>query len=172
MTGQIKSFGRDLLTKKNFITLEINEEFSPDDLSGKLLDISLEIHSEKRSLDANAYAWVLIDQIAKKTGVPKVEIYRETIRNIGGVSKIGCYQNEDVEGIIEMWGKGKTGWIADTFESKIPGCTNVILYYGSSVYDTAQMSRLIDLLVEDAKELGIPTQNNNRIKSLIKEWKG
>lgn len=172
MTGVIKSFGRDLLTKKNFITLEINEEFSPDDLNGKQLDISLKIRRNKRSTNANAYAWELIDNIAEKTGIRKVEIYREAIKNIGGVSEIVCVPNRAVETFVKVWNDKGIGWMAETMDSKLKGCTNVLITYGSSVYDTAQMSRLIDLLVQDAKELGIPTQNNDRIKSLIEDWKG
>ena len=172
MTGVIKSFGRDMLTKKNFITLEINEEFSPDDLNGKQLDISLKIHRNKRSLNANAYAWELIDNIAEKTGIRKEEIYREAIKNIGGVSEILCLPNKAVETFVNVWNGKGIGWTAETMDSKLKGCTNVRVTYGSSVYDTAQMSRLIDLLVQDARELGIPTQNNDRIRSLIENWKG
>ena len=55
------------------------------------------------------------------------------------------------------WGHNGLGWIADTTESKLPGCTNVILYYGSSTYDKSQMARLIDNIVQDCKAVGIET---------------
>lgn len=172
MTGTIKSFGRDLLTKKNFITLEINENFLPDNLSGKLLDITLKIHTKKRSLTANAYAWVLIDSIAKVTGINKIEVYQETIKNIGGVSEIISVPDDAVEKYVADWDNRGDGFMADVLGSGYPGQTEVIIYYGSSTYDTAQMSRLIDLLVQEAQELGIPTQNDDRIRSLIENWKG
>jgi hypothetical protein len=44
-------------------------------------------------------------------------------------------------------------------------------YYGSSYYDTAQMSRLIELAVQDCKELGIETRSEEEIASLLGEWK-
>jgi hypothetical protein len=50
--------------------------------------------------------------------------------------------------------------------SKINGCTNVILYYGSSTYNTAQMSLLIDHLVQDAKALGIETMTPQELEAL------
>ena len=62
------------------------------------------------------------------------------------------------------------GWLTDAFPSKLPGCTNVILYYGSSCYDTKQMSRLIDLVVEDCKEQGIDTATPAEIALLKEEW--
>ena len=44
----------------------------------------------RRSLDANAYAWALIDKLAAATNLSKVEVYREAIRDIGGVSEVVC----------------------------------------------------------------------------------
>ena len=62
------------------------------------------------------------------------------------------------------------GWLADTTPSKIKGCTNVILYYGSSTYDTAQMSRLINLIVDECKEAGIETVPPQRLQAMMDEW--
>ena len=42
-------------------------------------DLSLKEHREKRSLDANAYAWVLIHKLAAAMGIPPVEVYRNAI---------------------------------------------------------------------------------------------
>ena len=113
-------------------------------------DVSVEIKKfrRKRSLDANAYAWVLIDKLAAALNMEKVEVYRELIRNIGGVSETVCVRNEAVERLCEGWKHNGLGWFAETFPSKINGCTNVVLYYGSSTYDTKQMSALIDVAVE------------------------
>ena len=55
-------------------------------------------------------------------------------------------------------------------KSKIPGCTNVTLWYGSSVYDTRQMSALIDSLIQEAESLGIPTITKRKKESLIGKW--
>ena len=57
------------------------------------------------------------------------------------------------------------------FQSKLPGCTNVILYYGSSSYDTEQMSSLIDLLVDDCKAQGIETATPDELARYKEEWK-
>lgn len=62
------------------------------------------------------------------------------------------------------------GWIAEPFERQIPGCTNVNVYYGSSTYDTAQMSRLIDLVVFDCKENGIETMTPEDLARLKGAW--
>ena len=72
--------------------------------------------------------------------------------------------------MTDGWEHNGIGWQAETMPSKLPGCTNVILYYGSSTYDTAQMSRLIDLIVQDCDALGIETKDPAEIDRLVEEW--
>ena len=59
---------------------------------------------------------------------------------------------------------------SDIMPSKIDGCTNVIVYYGSSTYDSKQMSVLIDRIVQDCKELGIETLPPDELLRLQEEW--
>lgn len=54
--------------------------------------------------------------------------------------------------------------------SKLQGCVNVVLYFGSSTYDTAQMSRLIDLCVQDCKQVGIETMTPAELEALVERW--
>lgn len=141
-----------------------------DQLTGKLIDVTLKQHRNRRSLDANGFAWVLIDKIAEKTGLSKVEVYRHAIKEIGGVSDIICVQDKAVERLMSGWEKNGIGWMTDTFPSRIDGCTNVILYYGSSTYDTKQMSSLIDSLIQEAEGLGIPTISDKEAEKMIGNW--
>ena len=136
----------------------------------KLYNLEVKEYRQKRSPDANAYAWVLMDKLASKMGESKVGIYREYIKNIGGNSEIVCVKNSAVERLKEGWGKNGIGWVTDTLPSKIEGCTCIILYYGSSTYDTAQMSRLLDLIIQDCKQLDIPTETPDEIARLKALW--
>jgi hypothetical protein len=140
-------------------------------IQNRLYDCILKEHREKRSLDANAYLWVLLDKLAEETRVPKTEIYRKAIKEIGGVSDTICVQQKAVERLISGWSANGLGWFAETLESKIGGCVNVILYYGSSVYDTKEMSRLIDYVVEDCKALGIETLPPDKLEAMKESWK-
>ena len=140
--------------------------------SGKEYVIEIKEYRKKRSLDANSYAWVLIDKLASRLHESKSEIYRGYIREIGGNSDTVCVKDEAVERLRLNWSRNGLGWVSDTAKSKLAGCTNVILYYGSSVYDTEQMSRLIDLIVQDCKEFGIETRSQEDIESLIEAWEG
>lgn len=138
---------------------------------GKVYDIEVKQHRERRSLDANAYAWVLMDHLSAKLGIPGTTIYRAYVREIGGNRETICVKDEAVEKLRRGWEHNGIGWQTDTFKSKLPGCTNVILYYGSSTYDTAQMSRLIDLIVQDCKEQGIETLTPQQLDAMKERWK-
>ena len=125
---------------------------------------------KKRSLDANAYFWVLADKLAEATRISKEDIYRHTIREIGGNSTTVCVRDMAAEKLCQGWEKNGLGWLADTFPSKLPGCVNVTLYYGSSTYDTKQMSRLIDNIVQDCQAVGIETLTPDKLALLVEEW--
>lgn len=154
------------------ITISTPEDFSErfDELAEKDVNIEIRQFRKRRSLDANAYAWVLIDQIAERTGIKKAEVYRNAIREIGGVSTIVCVQDKAVEMLRENWQRNGLGWQSETMPSKVDGCTCVILYYGSSAYDSKQMAQLIDSLIQDAEALGIATLTESQIGGLVEKW--
>lgn len=127
---------------------------------------------KRRSLDANAYCFVLLDKLSADLQTPKEELYRRYVKEIGGVSETVCVPNKAVDKLVSVWESRGLGWQTDTFPSKLEGCTNVILYYGSSVYDTKQMSRLIDSIVQDCVAIGIETKSEEEINSLLNEWSG
>ena len=171
MTGKLRDLTMNRDGTQNLtITVSADVRDLFDNLADKDVDIEIKAHRGKRSREANAYAWVLIDKIAEAMREDKVSIYRNTIRHIGGVSEPVCVRDKAVTALRECWEQRGIGWITDTMPSKIDGCTTVILYYGSSTYDTKQMSALIDHLVQDAKALGIPTDTPQQIAQLQKEW--
>ena len=139
---------------------------------GKVYDAEIKRHCEKRSLDANAYCWVLLDKLAEKLEISKTEIYRGYIREIGGNSETVCVLGKADEKLCQGWTRNGIGWQTERLPSKIEGCVNIVLYYGSSTYDTAQMSRLINLIVQDCKALGIETMAPQELDMLLNRWGG
>lgn len=175
MTGRIVDGSRGL-TGKPRLTLEINEddEFAVvfDELNQKdKITIDLKPYRRKRSLDANAYFWVLCGKLAAKIGVPKSEIYREYVKEIGDNYYTSCVHSPEAQAVCECWERNGLGWVTDIVPSKIDGCTVVLLYYGSSEYDTAQMTRLISLVVADCKDQGIETATPEEINNMISLWR-
>ena len=136
----------------------------------KLYDCKIKQHRDKRSMNANDYCWVLLDKLAEVLQVKKEDLYRGYIRDIGGNSETVCVRNNAVDKLVDGWRHNGIGWQTETFPSKISGCTNVTLYYGSSTYDTVQMSRLIDLIIEDCREQGIEILQPERLAAMMEGW--
>lgn len=146
------------------------ERVLSDMQDGKVYDLTVKQHRERRSLDANAYFWVLVGKLAAKLNIPKTDVYRRYIREIGGNSETVCVMSKAAEKLKTGWEHNGMGWIAEEFPSKIENCVNVTLYYGSSEYDTAQMSRLIDFCVADCKDNGIETLTPAELDRMKERW--
>lgn len=174
-TGINKDINRDLLTK------QINIAFATDEnilleyekiKNCKKLRIKVVPYREKRSLDANAYAWALISKIATVIKSDKDTVYELMLQKYGhpylddnGVSeKISVLSNIDLSKLhihTKFIGNG----YVDGKEF-----SHYILIKGSSEYDTKEMSDFIDGIVSDAKELDIETLPPNEIERMKALW--
>lgn len=127
-------------------------------------------HKEKRSKDANGLMWALCGEISDAVGIPSVEVYRNAIREIGVYKDFEWTVNE-AKTLRTAWSRLGIGWVTEQLDFTPDGETLVVrCWYGSSTYNTKQMSRLIDNLIQDAEALGLPTPDSERIESLLKEW--
>ena len=142
-----------------------------DELKDQPVKVEIRKASKHRSLSANNYAWVLIDQISEKTGNPVSEVYRNAIREIGGISDYYGMKEQAYESFCEIWTKGHLGRQVEIIPgSAKPGWINVRAWKGSSDFDSAQMARLIDSLIQDAESLGIPTIPDEKVERMISRW--
>lgn len=176
-TAKIKDIGRTLsgsltitLESRGIDTTAVMELFGIDQL-----DVEIKKQRRKRSLDANAYYWVLVTKLA---GV--LRISNEELHNIL-LSKYG---------FLEV-AEGNNYWaeIPDTEEAHrkvmdspfyhLKPTSNVkmgedgvmyrtyLMIRGSSTYNTVEMSRLIDGLVSECKNLGIETLPPEELKRMM-----
>lgn len=137
----------------------------------RLYDLEIKEHRKKRSLDANAYCWTLINKIADALRITPIEIYRQAILNIGGNYEVIPIKEEAAEHFRQVWQAQGLGWpCVDMGKSKIDGYRNLRAYYGSSTYDTRQMSQLIDNLVQDCRALDIEVKSEEEIASIMRAW--
>ena len=140
----------------------------------KQYDIEIKKHRNKRSLDANAYCWVLCDMIAKElskdgTIVTKDIVYKDAILQIGTfVPEI--WEIKNFERQKEMWEEKGLGFLVEEVAKK-NNCVKVHKYYGSSTYNTKEMSLLIEILIELAKSLNLETRPKEEVNSLLEVWK-
>lgn len=169
-TGKLQSVNKDWKTGKIIISFEINEE--PKDeinfiASCEKLSITAKKFRQKRSLDANAYCWVLCTKIAEVINSSKDEVYEEMLQKYG-------YLYQDDDGYIPV--TVKTG----VDMSKIQGhwkffksngkFDSYLMIKGSSEYDSAEMAKFIDRIVEEAKDLGIETATPAELERMKEQW--
>ena len=126
-------------------------------------------HKFKRSLNANAYCWVLMNKIADAIKSTKEEVYREYIKN-KGIFRLITMNKDATNTFIKVWQEKGLGWICDISESKYEGMVDVVAYYGTSSYNTKQMANFIDYVVDEAKNLGIETLPPDEIERLKSLW--
>lgn len=129
---------------------------------------------KRRSLNANAYAWVLCEKIAKELSknayISKNEVYKRVLIECGAFTYLPI-RNDAIERFIEIWQGHGLGWHAeDAGPAKTEGYTIMRAYHGSSVYTVDEMRRLIDALVDECNQLGIKLDDSDYIQSLVKEW--
>lgn len=152
-----------ILTSNDKPTEELN------DLIGKELSVEIKPYKASRSLDANAYLWVLCQKIAEVIRSTKEEVYRKAIKEVGQFDFIAVTENAS-EQFLKAWTNKGLGWYAEALESKLDGCKKIMVYYGSSVYDSKEMSVLIDYIVDECKGLGIETMTPDEINRMKNEW--
>lgn len=175
-TGIILKTDTDTNTRKLKISLLVdvnNKEVVEKLKSENKLCIELKKWRQKRSLDANSYCWVLCDKIAKElckdgTIVTKEDVYKDAILQIGSFEPF-IVQEKTYMNFKRIWEKQGLGFLVQEV-SKKDKCIKVNCYYGSSTYNTKEMSLLIEDLIELAKTLNVETKSQSEIDSLLKEW--
>lgn len=123
-------------------------------------------HREKRSLTANAYAWVLMGKIADAVRSSKDEVYMEMLRRYGQSRIVSVLSEVDVDGYFK--------YFEPCAETTLNGkeFTHYRVYKGSSQYDTREMAVLIDGIISEAKELEIEVLPPHEVQRLKESWKG
>ena len=136
-------------------------------LKGKF-NLVLKRYEKPRSLNANAYAWVLMDKVAKALGISKEEVYTRAIKQVGTFEPMSI-RITAYERFKSVWeGKGLGYQLEHIGNDGVNVQCNA--YYGSSVYNSCEMARLIDWIVEEAKQQGIDTMTPAERARLIDEW--
>jgi len=131
----------------------------------KLLSITIKQHREKRSLDANNCLWAVLTNMAAVLHTTKDELYLIMLKRYGQFTYV-IVKNEAVEMFTRSYRlteeKGKT---------KDGTGTQLLCYFGSSEYNTLQMSRLLDGVIQEAHEIGVETPTRSEIELMKSQWK-
>lgn len=138
--------------------------------SGK--EYCLTLKRKGRSLDANAYCWTLIGKLSDRLQTDPNDIYRAYMPDVGGNYEIIPVREDKIKAWEKVWCAGHVGRMIEDMGPcrNIRGYHNVRTYYASSDFDTRQMSRLIELVVADCKQLGIETMTPRELDALVSRW--
>ena len=179
MIGRIIDLSRSFGGKQR-ITLELDGgDIRPlaEKLQGKTLDIKLKVHREKRTLSQNLYYWSLVGKIATELRISDPHAHNIMLRRYGQIAQYGGQVAyvvlPDTDAAAREADESETFHVRPTSEVKSGKNGEMyrtyILLRGSSEYDTAEMTRLIDGAIREAQELGIDTdtpEEKERLRSL------
>lgn len=161
---------RDYTTGQWSISFDIDRpQDIPQDIPNGELDLTIKPYKPKRSLSANAYMWVLVGKLAEATGINRDEIYRNTVKHLG-ISQLIVINTAAAPAFKRIWEQHGLGWFVDDVDEDIDGSMILRAYYGSSTYNRKQMAALIDLVVQDCKQLGIETLTPAELAGLVERW--
>lgn len=140
--------------------------------AGDMLMLFVSKYRNKRSVQANNYLWALIGELAAEMHIDDIDLYREYVKK-HGLKKTVEFSDDFYKTVSYVWKQKGIGWFSEKVdESDREGYSLYTFYYGSSSYNSRQMSRLIDAVVQDCKAVGIETMPQDELDSLISCWKG
>jgi len=169
MRGKLKLL-TPLTNSRQQLVCEIYADFREeyDELKDCDVNITIKKDRQKRTLNANNYMWVLCDKIASKIDSTPEAVYRHNVEEVGVREYIQVTKRAGTL-LEKTWCNNGVGWFTKVI-SQDNESINLCLYYGSSSYNTKQMSRLVDAVVQDAKALGITTETPEELARLCNEW--
>lgn len=169
LTGIISGVSFSYMSGKPQVTFELNERKSALNMVDTLreydkLSVKVDRYKERRSLNANNYAWKLITEIGNKTLQSKEDVYFLMLKRYG--------QSEMFSALAHIPFGDYVKHYEEAGESTLNGklFKHYRVYKGSSEFDTKEMSIFIDGIVSEAKELGIETMTPNELLKLKSLW--
>lgn len=167
-TAVISDIGIDYKTDKAKITfLFDNREVLKQ--AEELLNIRLTVEAKKwhkgRSNNANAYLWVLIEKLSQKLNISRLEVYKNHIYEAGIYQELSM-EEEAMDKFAKIWSEKGLGWFS---EKTINEYGEIVLrvYFGSSTYNTKEMTRLLDSVIQDCKSQNIETKSQAEIDNML-----
>lgn len=126
----------------------------------KTYDVEIKQHREKRSKNANSYCWKLCTMIAEVINSDKDSIYLQMLKRYGVSDLVPISKEVPINDYFKYY----------EMESQNEKWIWYKVYKGSSRYNTKEMSVLLNGIVSECKEMGIPTKEDWEINKMIEQW--
>lgn len=166
--GTIQNVGRDYATNKIKLEIEIDDKTVANELlelKDTKLNIDFKKYHEKRSLDANAYLWVCLKDIANALETDKWSVYLQMLKRYGKFTYIVVKQKA-VEEVKKQWRECEVVGDIDINGEK---AVQMLCYFGSSSYDSKEFSVLLNGVVSEMKEIGLTPPPTKEIMLALKK---
>lgn len=152
------------------LTVSTREDISElyDDLRDCDVSVTIKKHRANRGLTANALYWVYVAELAKVLGRSNAAIHNTMLRKYGFPEmfgdKIAYIMLPDTDEAAQKALEAETYHLKPTSQTR-PGKDGetyraYMLMRGSSTYDTAEFSRLLDGLITDCQDAGMHIQTD------------
>ena len=170
-TGKIQNVSKDWNTGQFQITFTINEASAINEIERikdcEKLAVKAVKHREKRSLDSNAYAWVLMQKIAEAIHSDKWSVYLEMLQKYSREFTFVICKENAIDRLKELY---RT--CVDLGEVNVNGTEGhqMQVFFGSSTFDTKAMSVFIDGIVSECKELDIEVLPPAELERMKATW--
>lgn len=169
LSGAIKDLSVDFRSGRANLTLTINEKQAAMRLYDELheaekLSLKIDRYREKRSLNANNYAWKLLTEIGNVLRVSKEDVYFDMLKRYGQSEIISVLSHIPIGEYVK--------YCEEAGESTLNGklFKHYKVFKGTSEFDTREMSIFLDGVVSEAQGLGIPTETPEQIARLKSLW--
>lgn len=170
LSGKIQGLAQDFVTRRVTLTLTINEEQGAKNMFDELhqaekLSIKIDKYRERRSLNANNYAWKLLTEIGNATRSDKEAVYLKMLKRYGQSEMISALAHIPIGKYVKYY--------EEAGESRLNGklFKHYKVFKGSSEFDTREMSIFLDGVVGEAEDLGIQTMTPNELANLKSLWR-
>ena len=166
MKGRIEAF-KYIGLRRGKLLLLLDGDFRSqyDKLKDCDVEITIEKYSEPRSLSANAYLWALVTKIGNALRLSKEEIYFEMLKSYGqgGTASV---QEKDEKRFIKSW---KYHEYLGESETNGKLFKHYRFWVGSSEYSRSEFAILLDGVIRESENLGIPTKSQEEINSMLEK---
>lgn len=183
LIGMLSGVSQDILSGKATVSFEVEDTkrvaAEASSLSGIRLRIEAKKYRKKRSLDANAYYWQLITKLASCLQISNPAAHNLMLRRYG---QMECIDGKLIYLVLPNTDEAEERAIeAENYHIKPTSeirtgsdgelYRTYIMLRGSSTYDSKEMSRLIDGLVSECKEVGIETLPPEEVDRMIEAYR-
>lgn len=159
MSGNImKILSEYIVDNRKIITIEINK------------NEEVFVKKKKRSNSSNSLFWSYLQKLCEELNLDVIQEYRKRVKELS-IFQTFELDTKNVPTFEHLWSHNGIAYFTEKVQEN-GNKTLINAYYGSSSYNSKQMSKLIDGLMQDCRSVGIQTPEDLEIEELIRREYG